>query len=716
MVVDLGVLRMRLRLPDNIVVRVCPQDVNITTGAGLLPGEVLFTNLQLNVVRFPLHPFFSYVFNRLGISPLQVNPNFFRIISVMLLLMRDRNLDLDLIDLLLCYKVSKIRTNEPFYHLYPFEKMSICTDTIKSEKGWRDSIVGISGAWSSPAAEDYPIPSAFGVCSVSSYKKFKSHKHDCPCETCVPRFCTYLCRSLGIPCDDLSYSVCRDRINYLKRYVLNDIPSCSDLLTSDNLFALSSLGYNMSRLQIPSFGRRKNTPPVIPAAGATSSPASASSSATISDTVPSAVATNPAASAPAANQNAPSPATIAPAAAGGGRDKERGKRPHPDSEIDPEEEPLIRRTRVSGPGTLLHRAIRAPSHSGPPAAGGSASASGPPSIPSLPPWAPRYTRTDGTFVKPNETMLKDGQTAMAYYRSMWTPKDIEAAKGLSQRDVFSRFPQSAMETLFGMMAMQKQVEMGNARARKYSDSLEVANKENDLLAMKNTEVLVRLDKAEQERDVLKKENDSLQDEKDALQLEKSVWQTEQESLREEKAELQRLLADEQSARMAFEKRALDERTALIDVISRVGGGMLALHARFSRVGALRYAQGFREGFADRVPDEGQTSSTPDEVDKDLGIEPLGVYVDPEPTEAERIFDECQDIASSRIITAPPTALPLTAPQSSTVAPSVATADAEPQPNDSVIHLDSPPHEGEAADGAEEASRQDQDAVGTEASS
>ncbi|XP_059647067.1 uncharacterized protein LOC132293547 [Cornus florida] len=716
MVVDLGVLRMRLRLPDNIVVRVCPQDVNITTGAGLLPGEVLFTNLQLNVVRFPLHPFFSYVFNRLGISPLQVNPNFFRIISVMLLLMRDRNLDLDLIDLLLCYKVSKIRTNEPFYHLYPFEKMSICTDTIKSEKGWRDSIVGISGAWSSPAAEDYPIPSAFGVCSVSSYKKFKSHKHDCPCETCVPRFCTYLCRSLGIPCDDLSYSVCRDRTNYLKRYVLNDIPSCSDLLTSDNLFALSSLGYNMSRLQIPSFGRRKNTPPVIPAAGATSSPASASSSATISDTAPSAVATNPAASAPAANQNAPSPATIAPAAAGGGRDKERGKRPHPDSEIDPEEEPLIRRTRVSGPGTLLHRAIRAPSHSGPPAAGGSASASGPPSIPSLPPWAPRYTRTDGTFVKPNETMLKDGQTAMAYYRSMWTPKDIEAAKGLSQKDVFSRFPQSAMETLFGMMAMQKQVEMGNARARKYSDSLEVANKENDLLAMKNTEALVRLDKAEQERDVLKKENDSLQDEKDALQLEKSVWQTEQESLREEKAELQRLLADEQSARMAFEKRALDERTALIDVISRVGGGMLALHARFSRVGALRYAQGFREGFADRVPDEGQTSSTPDEVDKDLGIEPLGVYVDPEPTEAERIFDECQDIASSRIITAPPATLPLTAPQSSTVAPSVATADAEPQPNNSVIHLDSPPHEGEAADGAEEASRQDQDAVGTEASS
>ncbi|XP_059659037.1 uncharacterized protein LOC132305411 [Cornus florida] len=228
----------------------------------------------------------------------------------------------------------------------------------------------------------------------------------------------------------------------------------------------------MSRLQIPSFGRKKNTPPATPTAGATSSPASASSSATISDTVPSTVAINPVASAPAASQSASPQATIAPAAAGGVRDKERGKRPHPDSEVDPEEEPLIRRTRVSGPGALLHRAIRAPAPSGPAAAGGSASASGPPSIPTLPPWAPRYTRTDGTFVKPNETMLKDGQTAMAYYRSMWTPKDLEAAKGLSQKDVFSRFPQSAMETLFGMMAMQKQVEMGNTGATEKKGQLQ----------------------------------------------------------------------------------------------------------------------------------------------------------------------------------------------------------------------------------------------------
>ncbi|XP_059665093.1 uncharacterized protein LOC132311274 [Cornus florida] len=273
-----------------------------------------------------------------------------------------------------------------------------------------------------------------------------------------------------------------------------------------------------------------------------------------------------------------------------------------------------------------------------------------------------------------------------------------------------------MQTLFGMMAMQKQVEMGNARARKFSDSLDVANKENDLLASKNTEILARLEETEKERDVLKKENDSLQDEKDALQLEKSVWQTERDSIRDEKAELQRLLADEQSAQMAFEKRALDERNALIDTISRVNGGMLALHARFSRVGALRYTQGFRDGFSDRVPAEGQTSSTPDEIDKDLGIDHLGVYVDPEPTEAEHIFDECQEIASSRITTAPPTVQPITALHSSTVVSPIVTADVGPQQNDSVIHLDSPPREGEMADETEEADQHNQEAVGTEAAS
>ncbi|XP_059650781.1 MDIS1-interacting receptor like kinase 2-like [Cornus florida] len=153
----------------------------------------------------------------------------------------------------------------------------------------------------------------------------------------------------------------------------------------------------MSRLQIPSFGRRKNIPPATSAAGATSSPTSASSSATISDTIPSTVAIDPVVSTPAANPSASPQITTTSATAGGARDKERGKRPHPDGGVNLEEEPLIRRTRVSGPSALLHRPVRAPAPFGPVAAGASASASASPSLPVLPPWAPRITTAPPTI-------------------------------------------------------------------------------------------------------------------------------------------------------------------------------------------------------------------------------------------------------------------------------------------------------------------------------
>ncbi|XP_059663524.1 early nodulin-like protein 2 [Cornus florida] len=118
--------------------------------------------------------------------------------------------------------------------------------------------------------------------------------------------------------------------------------------------------------------------------------------ATISDTIPSTVAIDSVVSTPATNPSASPQITTAPAAAGGARDKERGKRPHPDSGVDPEEEPLIRRTWVSGPSALLHRPVRAPAPSGPVVAGASASASASPSLPTLPPWAPRITTAPPT--------------------------------------------------------------------------------------------------------------------------------------------------------------------------------------------------------------------------------------------------------------------------------------------------------------------------------
>ncbi|XP_059659136.1 endochitinase A1-like [Cornus florida] len=114
-----------------------------------------------------------------------------------------------------------------------------------------------------------------------------------------------------------------------------------------------------------------------------------SSSATIFDTIPSTVAIDPVVSTSATNPSASPLITTTPTAAGGARDRERGKRPHPDGGVNLEEEPLIRRTRVSGPSALLHCPVRALAPSGPVAAGASASASASPSLPVLPPWAPR---------------------------------------------------------------------------------------------------------------------------------------------------------------------------------------------------------------------------------------------------------------------------------------------------------------------------------------
>ncbi|XP_059630133.1 uncharacterized protein LOC132273126 [Cornus florida] len=176
--------------------------------------------------------------------------------------------------------------------------------------------------------------------------------------------------------------------------------SSSDLAAFFAAFYPRDLDVLRMRLRLPndiqvkasdsSFGRRKNPPPATNAARATSSPASASSSATISDTIPSVVAIDLVVSTPAPNPSTSPQITTTPAAAEGVRDKERGKRPHPDGGVNLEEEYLTRRTRVSGPSALLHRPVKAPAPSGPVAAAASASASASASAPTpvLPPWAP----------------------------------------------------------------------------------------------------------------------------------------------------------------------------------------------------------------------------------------------------------------------------------------------------------------------------------------
>ncbi|XP_059669561.1 uncharacterized protein LOC132314756 [Cornus florida] len=197
----------------------------------------------------------------------------------------------------------------------------------------------------------------------------------------------------------------------------------------------------MSQLQIPSFGRKKSAPRPAITPASNSSPASASSSATLSNTTPS---TDPSATVadPVANTATASP-NVTPSVnnppgstAASAWEKAKGKRHQPDSALSMDDVPLSQRVRPSRPNVI---SLARPPQARPPTPSGQASASG------AAPWSPRFVRTDGSSVKPTETMFKDSQTVMAYYMSMWTPKDIEVAKGLSQREVFSRFPLSAME-------------------------------------------------------------------------------------------------------------------------------------------------------------------------------------------------------------------------------------------------------------------------------
>ncbi|XP_059629736.1 uncharacterized serine-rich protein C215.13-like [Cornus florida] len=148
-------------------------------------------------------------------------------------------------------------------------------------------------------------------------------------------------------------------------YVLNDIPSCSEFLTSENLNDISFLGTTMSQLRIPSFSKRNDPPRVIAASAASSSPASASSSAITSSTTPNVVTVRPIVTAPPVNQNSAPGVRSTTTPSASVQDKERGKRPQPESEDNLDEILLARRIQTSGLSLLIPPQVKptAPSES-----------------------------------------------------------------------------------------------------------------------------------------------------------------------------------------------------------------------------------------------------------------------------------------------------------------------------------------------------------------
>ncbi|XP_059653651.1 uncharacterized protein LOC132300542 [Cornus florida] len=113
---------------------------------------------------------------------------------------------------------------------------------------------------------------------------------------------------------------------------------------------------------------------------------------------------------------------------------------------------------------------------------------------------------------------------------------------------------------FKMVTMQRALEIANQKVITLSSGYKKLS-----VDMKNAKTELR--ESELKHSGLKKEKDSLQGAP---------------------------LEDERGARSAMDKKASDDRTALLGVTSRVEGGVKALHAHFS----YAYAQGYRDGFTD----------------------------------------------------------------------------------------------------------------------
>src|SRR4029450_13181452 len=165
--VDIEQVRKECKIPDRVSIVGYPIDSDYVSGEGVGEGEALFTVSQLKTFRFPLPFLFSFILHTLGLSPLQMNPNFFRIVSCMVTLNRVHNLHLTIDDLLFCYSVHKVRSDKHRYHLFPCDgNRKLCYDLPSSDRSWKEKIVLVKGDWNVKAAQRFPIPRFFGKAKI----------------------------------------------------------------------------------------------------------------------------------------------------------------------------------------------------------------------------------------------------------------------------------------------------------------------------------------------------------------------------------------------------------------------------------------------------------------------------------------------------------------------------------------------------------------------
>jgi len=116
-------------------------------------------------LRLPLHPFFSEVCNRCQLTPVQLCPNFVRVVMGTLALNRLLDLHLDWWDLHYLYSVVPTE-HKNYYFKARDPKQRLITDLPNSSKGEADDYLVVTGNWQARDAEGriigLPCPTTTG--------------------------------------------------------------------------------------------------------------------------------------------------------------------------------------------------------------------------------------------------------------------------------------------------------------------------------------------------------------------------------------------------------------------------------------------------------------------------------------------------------------------------------------------------------------------------
>lgn len=94
----------------------------------------------------PFHPLIREILCRLGLAPIQLVPNCWRVLFSMLALNLMRKINLGWKEFCYCYVVKQ--TSGGFYYFCLRDKSyALVTNLPNSEKGWKDELIYLNGNW-----------------------------------------------------------------------------------------------------------------------------------------------------------------------------------------------------------------------------------------------------------------------------------------------------------------------------------------------------------------------------------------------------------------------------------------------------------------------------------------------------------------------------------------------------------------------------------------